>query len=344
MSTRTAAEYLANGASRNQISNSRRQSFLIALTLVITMFGAVNQARAQTGYPVRQVRIVVAFAPGGIADVMARMVGQKLSAKFGQTFVIENRPGAGGTLGAKVVSGAPSDGYTLLVTTTGLAINSVAMKNSVDPHTQLTPIAQMAVAPMIFIAPKDVTAPDLVTFLRSVKKGQFTYSSAGVGTAEHLTSEFLYRTTPGLDATHVPFTGGAGAVNAVLTKTVDLATATLPSALSLMQSGDLRVFAVVSHKRLASLPDVPTLKEAGLADLATASWIGVFGPPDLPVAIAEQLNAEINAALVQQDVGEKLTSLGFEVQPRSQKDFSESLAGEVAEWSKIVKTIGFAPN
>jgi tripartite-type tricarboxylate transporter receptor subunit TctC len=318
----------------------------VAWTLsVAIVFGlAVHPARAQTNFPDRQVRIIVGFAPGGIADVMARMIGQKLSAKFGQPFVIENRVGAGGTLAAKVVSTAPADGYTLLVTTTGLAINSVAMKNSVDPQTQLTPIAQMAVAPMIFVAPKDVTAPDLTTFLRTVKKGQFTYSSAGVGTAEHLTSEFLYRTTPGLDATHVPFTGGAGAVNAVLTKTVDLATATLPSALSLMQSGDLRVFAVVSHNRLESLPGVPTLKEVGLADLATASWIGMFGPPGLPAAVAEQLNVEINAALAQQDVGEKLTGLGFVVQPRSQKAFSDSLAAEIAEWSKIVKTIGFAPN
>jgi tripartite-type tricarboxylate transporter receptor subunit TctC len=330
-------------------TNARRwraRSTALGLMLAISVISnaATDQARAQANYPSRQVRVIVAFAPGGIADVVARLVGQKLGEKFGQTFVIENRGGAGGALGAKVVSSAVSDGYTLLVTTSALAINAVAMKNSVDPRTQLTPVAVIAVAPMIFVTTKDVTSPDLMTFVRDVKKGRFTYSTAGVGTAEHLTSEYIYKTTPGLEATHVPFSGGLEAVNAVVGRTVDLATATVPSALSLMHSGDLHLLAVTSHKRLDSLPNVPTLKEAGFPDLATASWIAMFGPRGMPAAAVEKLNSEINAALAEPDVRKKLADLGFVAQPESQKAFSDSLTAEVVSWGNIVKTIGFAPN
>jgi tripartite-type tricarboxylate transporter receptor subunit TctC len=324
---------------------SWRRSTAAALVATATFIGGfAYPAHAQGGYPTRQVRVIVAFAPGGIADVIARVIGQKLSATLGQTFVIENRSGAGGELGAKVVSSAPSDGYTLLATTSAVAINAVAMKGPVDPRTQLTPIAVIAVAPMIFVANKDVTAPDLMTYIRDVKKGRFTYSSAGVGTAEHLTSEYIYRKTPGLEATHVPYAGGVEAVNAVVNKTVDLATATIPSALSLMRSGDLHLLAVASHERLKSLPNVPTLKEVGFADVATASWIAIFGPPGLSPPIAHNLNSEINAALGDPDVSNKLAGLGFVAQPQSQEAFKASLDTEVAKWGEITKTVGFSLN
>jgi tripartite-type tricarboxylate transporter receptor subunit TctC len=309
-----------------------------------TLLGGLAPAHAQATYPARQVRVIVAFAPGGIADVIARVIGQKLGAKLGQTFVIENRSGAGGELGAKVVSGAPADGYTLLATTSAVAINAVAMKNAIDPRKQLTPVAVVAVAPMIFVASKEVTAPDLMAYVRDVKKGRFTYSSAGVGTAEHLTSEYIFRKTAGLEATHVPYAGGVQAVNAVVNKTVDLATATIPSALSLMKSGDLHLLAVASHERLKSLPNVPTLKEAGFGDVAAASWIAIFGPAGLPAPVADRLNAEINAALGDADVSKKLAGLGFVAQPQSQQAFKASLDTEVAKWGEITKTVGFAPN
>ena len=317
-------------------------SLVTAAATLLSLAGA--PAFAQADYPARQVRVVVAFAPGGIADVIARVIGQKLSAKLGQTFVIENRSGAGGELGAKVVSSAPSDGYTLLATTSAVAINAIAMKNAIDPRTQLTPVAVVAVAPMIFVADKSVTAPDLMTYVRDVKKGRFTYSSAGVGTAEHLTSEYIFRKTPGLEATHIPYAGGVEAVNAVVSKTVDLATATIPSALSLMKSGDLHLLAVASHERLASLPNVPTLKEVGFGDVAAASWIAIFGPPGLPAPVAAKLNTEINAALAEPDVGKKLAGLGFVAQPQAQQAFATSLGTEVAKWGEITKTVGFAPN
>ena len=326
------------------LMRSWRDATVVALMTLATLLGVFAQpARAQATYPARQVRVIVAFAPGGIADVIARVIGQKLSAKLGQTFVIENRSGAGGELGAKVVAGTPPDGYTLLATTSAVAINALAMKNAIDPRTQLTPVAVVAVAPMIFVTNKDVTTPDLMTYVRDVKKGRFTYSSAGVGTAEHLTSESIFRKTPGLEATHVPYAGGVEAVNAVVSKTVDLATATIPSALSLMKSGDLHLLAIASHERLKSLPNVPTLKEIGFGDVAAASWIAIFAPPGLPMPVAEKLNAEINAALGDPDVSKKLAGLGFVAQPQSQQAFKASLDAEVTKWGEITKMVGYAP-
>jgi tripartite-type tricarboxylate transporter receptor subunit TctC len=326
------------------IHRTRRGMVASALALTMLVGSSAAPLRAQQAFPDRQIRLIVAFAPGGIADVMARMIGQKLSAKFGQTVITENRTGAGGLIAARFVAAAPPDGYTLLVTTTSLAINAVAMKNPVDPLSQLSPIGPIAVAPMIFTAPKSVKDPDLMTFVRNTKKGQFTYSSAGVGTAEHLTAEYLFKVVPGLEGTHVPFSGGAPAVNAAMTSSVDIAAVTVPSALALIQSGDLHMLGVTSPERLKSLPNVPTVKEAGFPDLSTASWIAMFGPPGMPADIVEKLNAEINAALAQPDMRDRLVELGFVVQPKSVEAFKTSLNAELADWRKIVSTIGFAPN
>lgn len=315
-----------------------------AVALIAMMVIALRPALAQTNYPIRQIRVIVAFAPGGIADVIARLVSQKLGEQFGQTIVVENRPGAGGTLGARIVSNAPADGYTLLVTTSALAINAVAMKNAIDPRTQLTPVAMVGAAPMIFAANKDVPTDNLRKYLREEKKGQFTYSSAGVGSAEHLTAAYIFQVTPGFTAIHVPFSGGVEAINAAVANHVDLSSATVPSALSLINSGRLRVLAVASHKRLEMLPNVPTLKEAGFPDLDNASWVAVFAAPGTPSAIAEKLNAGINQALADPVVSKRLAGLGFLLHPESQKKFSESIKADIAKWDDIVKAVGFEPN
>ena len=273
--------------------------------------------------------------------MIARVIGQKLSAKLGQTFVIENRSGAGGELGAKVVAGAPSDGYTLLATTSAVAINALAMKNAIDPRTQLTPVAVVAVAPMIFVAKKDVTAPDLMTYVRDVKKGRFTYSSAGVGTAEHLTSEYIYRKTPGLEATHVPYAGGVEAVNAVISNTVDLATATIPSALSLMKSGDLHLLAIASHERLTSLPNVPTLADTGYKGPPSRSWYGLFAPAGTPPAIVDKINAEVRAVAGDKEFQDKfLFSRGLVPALDTPDEFAAEIKAGRATAHQIVKDAG----
>jgi tripartite-type tricarboxylate transporter receptor subunit TctC len=191
---------------------------------------------------------------------------------------------------------------------------------------------------------RSVTAKSLMEYLRTTKKGRFNYGSAGVGTTEHLTSEYIFRAVTGLEATHVPYQGGVAPVAAVAGQQVDMATTTIPTASALIRQGALRVLAIASHKRAASLPEVPTLAEAGFPDFENASWIAYFAPAKTPAAVVRVLNTEVNDALRKQEVSERLTALGFDIQIRSQPEFAEFVGSEVAKWIKVIKATGINPN
>jgi tripartite-type tricarboxylate transporter receptor subunit TctC len=304
---------------------------------------AAGQAAAQQ-YPNKPIRVIVAFGPGGIADTIARLIGQKLSARLGQPIVVDNRPGAGGTVGARVAAGATPDGYTLLVTTAAVAVNANVARDPFDPRTQLTPVALAASAPTIFAVHRSVTAKGLMDYVRTTKAGRFTYATAGVGTTEHLTAEFLFRAVSGIDATHVPFQGGAAPVAAVVGQQVDLTSTTVPTAFPFIKQGTLRVLAVASAKRIPALPDVPTLAESGFPDFENASWIAFFAPANAPAAVVQTLNAEINSALRQPDVRERLASLGFESHAMTASELSSYVKSEVEKWGKVIKATGITPN
>ncbi len=304
---------------------------------------AATMAVAQT-YPAKPIRVVVAFGPGGIADTIARLVGQKLSERFGQSVVVDNRAGAGGTVGAKLVAGATPDGYTLLVITAAVAVNASASKEAVDPRTQLTPIALAASAATIFAVHRTASAKTLMEFVRGAKNGRFTYSTAGVGTTEHLTAAFVFGAVPGVEATHVPFQGGAAPVTAVVGQQVDLTSTTVPTAYAQIKAGNLKVLAAASHQRIAVLPEVPTLAEAGFRDFENASWVAFFAPAGTPDAVVQRLNAEINAALRQPEVRERLAAIGFDPQSTSQAEFARHVRDEVAKWARVLKATGIALN
>lgn len=323
---------------------AKRRAFARCIIGLAAMIAAAAPVSAKSGFPNRPVRIIVAFAPGGITDIIARLVGQKLNDATGESFVVENRGGASGALGAKIVSDAAPDGYTLLVTTTAVAINATVVKGAVDPRTQLTPIAIAATAPMIFAVNHSVTSPNLMDYVRRVKKGRVTFSSSGIGTAEDLTAEYIFKAVPGINATSVPYSGGADVLNAVLGNQVDLAATTVPPALPFLKGGSLRVLASASHRRLAMLPDVPTLGELGFPDLENPSWIAFFGPPNLPGDIAGKLNSMINKALVRPDVTARLTALGFLLQPQGQAETVTAMKQEAAKWKEMVEKTGFNPN
>jgi len=306
------------------------------------LLAAATGAGAQQ-FPGRAVHFAVAFAPGGIADTIARSVGQKMSERIGQPVVVETKSGAGGLVGAKYVAALAPDGYMLLVTTTSLAINANG-KEGVNPVTQLTPIAIAASTPTIFAVNGEVAAKDLMDFVRNVKGGRFTFASAGIGSAEHLAGEYIFRAVPGLDATHVPFQGGAPVNTAILSKQVDVGCTTLPTALAHIRGQTMRVLAVASHSRMPQLPQVPTLGEIGFPDYESASWIAFFGPAKLPEAIAQQLNSEINHAIGQPDVRERLATLGLEPRTMTQPRFAEYMKGEVAKWGEVIRKTGITPN
>jgi tripartite-type tricarboxylate transporter receptor subunit TctC len=317
---------------------------LAALAPLVLAPAALAQAPAAQRFPVKPVRVIVAFGAGGIADTIARSVGQKLSDRWGQPVVIENRGGAGGTVGAKAVSAAAPDGYTLLVHTAAASVNVSLSKEAPDPLVDLTPVAVTASTPTIFIVHRSSQAKGLLDYAKTTREGKFTYGTAGVGTTEHLTAEFVFRAGAGLDPVHVPFQGGQAPVNAVFAQQVDMASTTVPTAFSLIRNGSVRVLAVATHKRVPSLPDVPTLAEAGFRDFDNRSWIAFFAPPKTPPAIVQALNTEINAAMTAQDVRDRLSGIGMDVQTSGVAEFTDFLKTEVAKWAQVVKTTGIGAN
>jgi tripartite-type tricarboxylate transporter receptor subunit TctC len=300
------------------------------------------QAWAQP-FPSRPIRFAVAFAPGGIADTIARTVGQKVSERVGQPVVVETRSGAGGMVGARYVAAAAADGYMVLVTTTALAINA-SSKEGVNPVTDLTPVAIAASTPTIFAVHGTASAKDLMDFVRNVKGGRFTFASAGIGSAEHLAGEYVFRSVPGLEATHVPFQGGAPVNSAIVSQQVDVASTTLPTALAFVKQQTMRVLAVASNTRMALLPNVPTLAESGFPDFENASWIAFFAPARTPDNVVQLLNREINAALRLADVRERLSAIGLDPQTMTQPEFAQYMKDEMAKWARVIKTTGITPN
>lgn len=298
---------------------------------------------AQPSYPSRPVRLVVAFGAGGIADTIARTLSSRLSERMGQQVIVDNRPGAGGALGARIVSAAQPDGHTLLVTTAAVSVNANVGKDALDPSVALTPIINAASTPTIFAVHASSPAKGLMEFIKGTKAGRFTFATAGVGTTEHLTAEFVFRPLTGIDPVHVPYAGGVAPVSATVAQQVDMAVTTIPTAFGQIKAGALRVLAVAARTRMPLLPDVPTLKEAGLADFENSSWIGVFGPPNLPAALGRRLNEEVNLALKLPEVRDRLVTLGFDPRGGTQEAFGGYVRSEVEKWGRVIKATGITP-
>jgi tripartite-type tricarboxylate transporter receptor subunit TctC len=302
-------------------------------------------AFGQATYPSKPVRVVVGFAPGGLVDIAARLIADHLSEQFGQSIVIENKGGAAGNLASKMVAGAAPDGYTLLITSSAVAVNAVATSGAIDPRTELTPVALIASAPTIFVAKQSVSAKNLMDYVRSMKDGRFTYSSSGAGTVDHLTAEYLFKAVPGLNGTHVPFSSGSQVLNAVLGGHVDLAATTPAATLPFLKDdAGLRVLGVASQRRFALLPDAPSTAEIGFPPLESASWVGMFAPGALSPAIADTLNRAVNKALSEPAFRERLHTLGYDFQPRSSAEMVDFVNAEITQWGDIIKSIGYAVN
>lgn len=292
-------------------------------------------------YPTRPVRVLVAFAAGGFADSTARLIGQRLSEQLGQHFVIDNRSGAGGNIAARTTAEAAPDGYTLLVHTAAAGVNAtLAVNPGYDLLKDLAPVANTVSTPGLWIVLATHPASNLQDLIRMSKGKRLNYATAGVGTSSHIAGDYLLRVLAGLDAVHVAFKGGAPALAALLGSQVELLSASGSAALPLIKQGRLKALGVSSLKRSATLPDVPTVSEAGFPGFEERSWVGYFAPARTPAAIVTLLNREINQALAHPDVKSRFTALGMDMHPGSAADFARHVRAEVAMWAKIIKTTG----
>ena len=308
---------------------------------VLFVAALAQPVRAQT-YPTQNITFVVGFAAGGIADVVARLVGQKLSERLGHTVVVENRGGAGGNLAAKAVSGAAPDGYTILATTTSLAVNETASKNKGFSVNDLRAIAIAAISPDVLAVHPSNPAKDLKEFIKNGKDKSFTYGSAGVGTGPHIGAEFFFREVAKVNAVHVPFTGGAPAVQAAIGNHIDAIVLTLPTVVPPMTQGLLRGIGLASPARNSAVPNVPTYGEMGFPNVYSGSWVGFFAPAKTPDAVVDKLNVEINAILKEPEVQQKLATIGFDPIIKTTAEAADYFSSEVANWGKMTRAIGFS--
>ena len=323
------------------LSHIAKLAIAAACLITAPMFAAAQP------YPNRPIHLVVGFPPGGINDIVARIVGQKMSESLGQPVIVENRGGAGGTIGADWVSKATSDGYTLLLG----SVSNLAMAPSLyaslpyDPTKDFTPVGLVAAAPNIMVVNPDFpvhSVKDLIELAKQ-KPGTIDYASAGIGTSNHLTVELL-KVMADIDIVHVPFRGDGPAIAAVLAGQVPMQFPTLPVALPYIKSGKLRAVAVSSATRSPLLPEVPTVAESGgLPEFAVSIWVGIVAPPGTPKEIVDSLNAEIRKAVALPDIREHLAALGADPASDTPEQFSAYIAAETAQWLKVARAAKIKP-
>jgi tripartite-type tricarboxylate transporter receptor subunit TctC len=306
--------------------------------------GTLPAAAQTAAFPSRPVRLIVPHAPGGNSDTFGRILAQKLSERLSQQVVVENRPGAGGTLGSALVSKTAPDGYTLIVADNGthaIAPTLYGAKLSYDVFKDFTPITLAATFPTVIMIHSSVpaqTAQELVALAKS-QPGKLTYSSAGTGNGSHLTVELFRAAAGGLDMVHVPYKGGAPAVQALLAGEVQLTAVSVNTALPHIQAGKVRALGVASSKRSPALPDVPTFTESGIP-FEGDSWLAIMGPPGIPADLAAKLNQEITATLREPATQERLAKIGLVVVASPQSGLTDILQRDVPKGGKAVKDSG----
>ena len=299
-------------------------------------------ALAQTAdnYPNRSVTMVVAFPAAGTTDILARLIGQKLTEKFKQTVVVENRPGAGGNIGTAFVAKAPPDGYTIMMGTIGTqSINpSLYKKMPYDAAKDFVPITRAAMVPNLLVVNKDApfnTLPEMMAYGKA-NPGKLTYGSSGNGTTLHLSGE-LFNLMSGSKITHIPYKGSTPAVADLMGGQISMIFDNMPSVIQQVKSGRLKALAVTSAQRNAQLPDIPTIQELGVAGYEVWSWFGLLAPVATPKPIVDKLNATIVDILKQPDVQAKIIELGAVPVPETSAEFGAFIEAETLKWAKVIK-------
>jgi tripartite-type tricarboxylate transporter receptor subunit TctC len=319
----------------------RRFLRLAAGAAVLPAISGIARARA---YPARPVRVIVPFAPAGDADLIARLIGQRLSERLGQQFVIENRPGAATNIGTEVVVHALADGYTLLVAAPSAAINATLYRKlSFNFLRDIAPVAAVIRAPFVLLVNPSVparTVPELIAFARS-NPGTISMASTGVGSGPHVAGE-LFKMMAGIDMVHVPYRGQGPALTDLLGGQVQLYFAAIPSAFQYIKTGSLRPLAVTTASRAEVLPDIPSIGDF-LPGYEASYWGGFCAPKGTPEEIVGRVNIEINAALADPDIETRFAGLGATVLPGTPADFGKLITNETEKWGKVVKFANIIP-
>jgi tripartite-type tricarboxylate transporter receptor subunit TctC len=319
-----------------------------SLACVVLGAPAFAQAPSPSSYPDRPVRLVVAFPPGGATDTLTRQITQELGEALGQSVVIENKPGAGGYVAWNHVASSEPDGYTLLMAENAIGISQALYKKtqSFDPVKQYDAIATVATSPLVLAVANNVkanTVTELIAYSRTVPQ-KINYASAGIGSVSHLTFEVIKAGT-GMEAVHVPYKGGGPAMNDVIAGHVALNMAAIQVAKGLVDSGKIKGLAVTSAERSPVLPNVPTLKEAGVttADVDLRFWFGIFGPKGIPDAVKAKLDKAVATTLADPRVRERLAKLDIEPDYAPGSALKVKLENEIANWTRFIDEHGIKP-
>ena len=315
--------------------------------LVLTAFALLLAAPAfAQGYPDRPIRIIVPTPAGGPVDVMARLVASALPAALGQNVFIENKPGAGNTLGSRLAAEAAPDGYTLMVSAaSGLIMSPMIYKTAGYDASSFAPIALIAEAPQLLVINPRLpfkTVADLVAYAKA-NPGKLNYSTGGIGTLPHLAAE-LFKKETGTNIVHVPYKGGGPALVAVVARETQMTFDPVATSLQLIKDGKLRALAVAGNKRVAELPDVPTMAESGYETFTVGAWTALLAPKGTPAPIVAKLNAAVNKALVSEPMKSTLARLGAQPRGGTPQDLAAHMANETKKWKPIVEALNLKVN
>lgn len=319
--------------------------FLWALLAPLVALAPSGGALAQTKYPDHPVKVIVALPAGGSVDMIARSLGQKLNASLGQPFIIDNRAGASGQIGMPVVAKSPADGYTLTVSPASFLTTNKSIFKTLpyDPEADFAPVSRLVNQPMVLVVKDKAKYPTVAALLAAAKAapGRLTYASSGDGSPQHLAG-LMFETRTKAKLLHVPYKGGAPAVNDTLAGSVDAMFAVMPEAIPHVQAGKLHALAVMSPQRSPALPNVPTMAESGFADLSLSAWIGLFAPAKTPRPIIDQLNRAVQAAL-DAEMKAKLAENGMEVSASTPEELQQMVARDLKLHAELVKAAGLVP-
>lgn len=307
---------------------------VFAALLCLLALGAAAQA-----YPNRPLRLVVPFAAGGVVDITARLIGQKVSASLGQAVIIDNRPGAGGVIGTELVAKSPADGYTLLMAFDTHAVNPLIYGSlKFDTFKDFIPVSTVGTIPLVFASTPSVSAKTLADLAKLSKSraGGISYGSVGAGSSGHLAAEH-FKVLSGADMMHVPFKGGAPALNALLGDQVQLVVMAAAAAIPNIRAGKLTALAVTGAQRSRALPSVPTTAEAGFAQLNSGAWMGILAPAGTPAPIITQLQAAITKAVKDPEVADALADQAVALKPSSSAEFASLIQTEHDKWARLIR-------